>query len=83
TFILILSVILVLIPKSPLISIMVMSQTLNGMLLPFILITMLLLINNQKIMGKWKNSFKFNLISWIFAITLSALSLMLIFSLFI
>ena len=39
----------------PLLSIMLFSQIVNGELLPFILIFMLLLINKEKLMGSYRN----------------------------
>ncbi len=55
---------LVLIPKAPLILIMLLSQVINGLLLPFILIFILLLINRVKLMGAFKNSPLYNKVSW-------------------
>jgi Mn2+/Fe2+ NRAMP family transporter len=54
-----------LIPNFPLITTMYLSQVLNGILLPFVLIFMLILVNNKNIMGKYTNSLGFNIISWI------------------
>jgi Mn2+/Fe2+ NRAMP family transporter len=51
-----LSVLIVSIPGIPLFPLMWLSQTLNAVLLPVILILVLLLTNNQKLMGKWKNT---------------------------
>jgi NRAMP (natural resistance-associated macrophage protein)-like metal ion transporter len=55
----------VLIPKFPLIKMILWSQVLNGMLLPFILIFMILLINKHDLMGQWVNPKWFNVVSWI------------------
>jgi NRAMP (natural resistance-associated macrophage protein)-like metal ion transporter len=54
----------VLIPHLPLLKIMLVSQIANGVLLPFILVFMLLLINKDKLMGKHRNGRWFNGISW-------------------
>ncbi len=54
----------VLIPKLPLITIMLVSQIANGVLLPFILVFMLLLINKKKLMGDFRNGPVFNWIAW-------------------
>jgi Mn2+/Fe2+ NRAMP family transporter len=43
--------------------IMFLSQVLNGMVLPFVLIVMLLLINDKKLMGSYVNGPIFNLIA--------------------
>ncbi|MGI9859797.1 Nramp family divalent metal transporter [Moorella naiadis] len=55
----------ILIPGLPLIQVMLWSQVVNGILLPFILIFMLMLINNRDIMGNFINSPGFNVISWL------------------
>lgn len=54
----------ILIPNIPLILIMLLSQVLNGILLPFILIYILILINKKKLMGDYVNGRFFNLVSW-------------------
>ncbi len=55
----------VLIPHAPLLGIMFWSQVVNGILLPFILIFMLILINEKRIMGRWVNGPVYNAISWV------------------
>ncbi len=70
---------IVLIPRLNLIKVMVISQTTNGILLPLILIFMLILINDKKIMGEYKNNFSQNLISYTTAIALIILTLLLLF----
>jgi len=56
------------------------SQVINGLLLPFILIFMLLLINDRKIMGNYVNGPVVNVISWFTVILLTCLSLAMAFS---
>ena len=48
TFLIAASATIILVPNAPLLTIMVLSQVVNGSLLPFVLIFMLLLINNKK-----------------------------------
>jgi len=55
---------IILFPGIPLISIMYYSQVINGILLPFVLIAMLLLINDKRVMGKYTNGPVLNIISW-------------------
>jgi hypothetical protein len=43
---------------------MVLSQVINGSLLPMVLLFILILINDRKIMGKYTNGKLFNLIAW-------------------
>ena len=54
----------ILIPHFPLLAVMYLSQVLNGVLLPFILIFMLLLVNRPDLMGAHVNSRFFNVIAW-------------------
>jgi Mn2+/Fe2+ NRAMP family transporter len=74
TGLIIISSLLVLIPGAPLVSLMVLSSVLNGILLPFVLVFALLLINNKKIMGEHVNSRRHNYISWATVITLIVLT---------
>jgi Mn2+/Fe2+ NRAMP family transporter len=53
-----------LIPDKLLIKVSVLSQVLNGVLLPPVLIYMLLLINKTSLMGKYVNGRVFNWIAW-------------------
>jgi Mn2+/Fe2+ NRAMP family transporter len=78
TGILVVSAIIILIPNAPLIKISVWSQVLNGILLPVVLVSMILLINNKKIMGKYVNKPIQNLVGWGAVVLLTALSLILI-----
>lgn len=64
TGILVISAIIILIPNAPLINISIWSQVLNGILLPVVLVSMILLINNKKIMGNYTNKPLQNIIGW-------------------
>jgi Mn2+/Fe2+ NRAMP family transporter len=77
-FTIVLAALLILIPNIPLLSIMLMSQVINGMLLPFILIFILKLINDRKIMGKHVNSKIYNGIAWATVVILIALTVVMI-----
>jgi Mn2+/Fe2+ NRAMP family transporter len=57
-----------------LVPVSILSQVLNGVLLPAILIYMLLLINNRNLMGKFVNSRAFNAIAWTLAVLIIFLS---------
>ncbi len=70
-----LAVIIIMFPNVPLLSILYLSQVANGILLPFVLILMLLIINDKRIMGEYVNSKLFNLIAWITVIIVMALSI--------
>jgi NRAMP (natural resistance-associated macrophage protein)-like metal ion transporter len=54
----------VLIPNFPLIKMSILSQVLNGVLLPFVLYFMLKLVNNKALMGKHTNPQWFNVVAW-------------------
>lgn len=64
TAIIIIGVIIILIPNVPLIKITIWSQTLNGILLPVVLISMIRLVNNRDVMGDYTNSTLSNVIGW-------------------
>jgi Mn2+/Fe2+ NRAMP family transporter len=54
--IMLISMLFVLIPGIPLFQIMLISQSVNAILLPVILILVLILANDKNIMGKWVNT---------------------------
>jgi Mn2+/Fe2+ NRAMP family transporter len=78
TGILVISGLIILIPNAPLIQISIWSQVLNGILLPVVLVSMILLINSKKIMGNYVNNQMQNIIGWSAVIILTGLSLMLL-----
>ncbi len=57
----------VLIPNFPMQKFALLSQVLNGVLLPVVLIFMLKLINKHELMGKFVNSLLFNVVAWLTA----------------
>jgi NRAMP (natural resistance-associated macrophage protein)-like metal ion transporter len=71
---------IVLIPNFPLVKFSILSQVLNGVLLPLILIFMLKLINKHDLMGKYTNTRWLNAIAWTTAIIVTALSLILVWN---
>lgn len=78
TGIIIISVIIIMIPNAPLIPISIWSQVINGILLPVVLISMMILINNRKIMGNYTNKPLTNVIGWGAVIILVILSVTLL-----
>jgi Mn2+/Fe2+ NRAMP family transporter len=54
----------ILTPNLPLVKITILSQVVNGVVLPFVLIFMLLLINKKDLMGEYVNSHLFNVVAW-------------------
>jgi Mn2+/Fe2+ NRAMP family transporter len=65
-------------PNLPLIPVMFISQVINGVILPVILIFVLILINNEKIMGSYTNGRGFNIVAWVTVIILIGLSVTLL-----
>jgi Mn2+/Fe2+ NRAMP family transporter len=57
---------------------MLISQATNGILLPFVLIFMLLLVNNKRLMGSYTNSRIYNLLAVIVVAAMIILSLLLL-----
>jgi NRAMP (natural resistance-associated macrophage protein)-like metal ion transporter len=64
-----------LIPHLPLVKIAVLSQVVNGIVLPFVLIFMLILVNKKDLMGAYVNSRLFNAVAWLTTIVMIGLSL--------
>jgi Mn2+/Fe2+ NRAMP family transporter len=73
---------IILYPNIPLIPIMYFSQVLNGMVLPFVLIFMLLLINDKKLMMEHTNGPIFNAIAWMTSLILIGFTLLLLIRMF-
>ena len=69
---------IIMIPGAPLIMIMFLSQTINGMLLPVILIIMLKLVNDRELMGEYVNSKRMNVVTWITTVVLIAMTVLLL-----
>lgn len=72
------SALVVLWPGLPLVRVMVASQTLNGILLPAVLIVMLRLVNDRRLMGARVNGPAANAIAWTVSGLLIALSVLLL-----
>ncbi|MEO6334363.1 MAG: Nramp family divalent metal transporter [Pyrinomonadaceae bacterium] len=70
--------IVALIPGIPQIKLLLFTQTLNGVLLPIILVAILSLANNREIMGEYRNSLPLNLAAGATTVVISMLSLLLI-----
>jgi Mn2+/Fe2+ NRAMP family transporter len=75
TFLIVAGAAVLLIPGLPLVKIAVLSQVVNGIVLPFVLIFMLLLINKKELMGEYINSRLFNAVAWLTTIVMVGLTL--------
>lgn len=68
----------VLLPNLPLIQVILLSQTINGVLLPFILVFAIRLASDRDLMGTFANGRVRNAIVWITAAAIIAMSLALV-----
>src|SRR5271163_1237670 len=73
---------IILIPKAPLLKILVLSQVANGVWLPVVLIFILLLINRKDLMGEHVNSWGFNIVAWGMSIIMIVLTIVLVYAAF-
>jgi len=71
---------IILVPDAPLIRISILSQIVNGLLFPVVLISIMILINNEEIMGKHRNGPIANAIGWTASVVLCGMSLWLVAS---
>ncbi len=68
---------IVLLPNAPLWKILIFSQVGNGIWLPVVVIFILLLVNRRDLMGEYVNTMAFNIVAWVTAIAMIALTLVL------
>jgi Mn2+/Fe2+ NRAMP family transporter len=73
----------ILIPNFPLLAVMYLSQVLNGVLLPFVLIFILLLVNRRDLMGDYVNSRTYNIIAWSASAIMIVLTIAMVVSLLV
>jgi Mn2+/Fe2+ NRAMP family transporter len=78
TTLIVLGAAIILLPIRSLIEAMLASQTLNGVLLPVVLVVMLRLINDKRLMGKYVNGRVLNIITIASVAVLIALTLILV-----
>ena len=72
------SAILVFIPGIPLFQIMWLSQSLNALLLPVLLVLVLRLANDRRLMGDWRNSRLQNVLAWGLTALISVIAVLLL-----
>lgn len=72
--------VIIMIPGAPLVSLMVLSAVINGLLLPFVLVYALKLVNDKKLMGEYTNPRSYNYISWGTVVVIIGLTIFLIIS---
>jgi Mn2+/Fe2+ NRAMP family transporter len=71
----------ILTPNLPLVKTSILSQVVNGIAIPFVLIFMLLLVNKKELMGDFTNSRLYNVIAWITTVVMIVLSVAYIWTL--
>ena len=74
---------MILLPGAPLLRIILVSQILNGVLLPVILVFMLLLVNRESLMGRFTNGRAYDLVAWATVAVLIVLTVMLVVTSFL
>jgi Mn2+/Fe2+ NRAMP family transporter len=79
TLLIVLGAGVILVPRFPLIPVMVASQMLNGVLLPFVLIFVVVLMNDRKVMGDHINSRGYNIVAWLTVGVMIALTVAMLF----
>src|ERR1035438_8812709 len=67
-----------LLPDAQLINVAILSQVLNGVLLPVVIILMLMLINRKDLMGEYKNSRLWNVIAWATSIIVIGMTMVML-----
>jgi NRAMP (natural resistance-associated macrophage protein)-like metal ion transporter len=83
TILIAIGALIVMFPNAPLIPIMWISQVINGVMLPFVLIFMLLLIKREDLMGEYTNSRTFDRIAWTTTVIMIALTGMFVVTMFV
>ena len=82
TIIVVVGASIVLIPNLPLIKVMWFSQIINSLLLPAVMLFMIKLINDEEIMGAYKNSFWMNVVAYSGTVVLTVLNAILLYNTF-
>jgi NRAMP (natural resistance-associated macrophage protein)-like metal ion transporter len=75
------SVTVLLLPDAQLINVAILSQVLNGVLLPVVIILMLILVNRKDLMGEHRNSRLWNVIAWSTSIIVIGMTMVMLWGL--
>lgn len=78
TFLVAVGAAIAVIPNLPLIKVLLVTQVINGLLLPVILFAILRLINDRELMGAHVNGALYNIGAWLTTIIVTSLSLLLV-----
>ncbi len=80
TFLVVLGATVAMLPGLSLIRVLIVTQVINGILLPVILVAVLKLVNNRELMGSQVNGPVYNIAAWLTTIAVSVLSLLVVMS---
>jgi NRAMP (natural resistance-associated macrophage protein)-like metal ion transporter len=80
TFLVAVGAAIAIVPNLPLIRVLLVTQVINGLLLPIVLFAILKLVNNRELMGRHVNGPLYNIAAWLTAIVVTLLSLLYILS---
>ncbi|HEU0251382.1 MAG TPA: divalent metal cation transporter, partial [Pyrinomonadaceae bacterium] len=80
TFLVAVGAAIAIIPNLPLFRVLLVTQVINGLLLPVVLFAVLRLVNDRELMGHHVNGRLYNIAAWLTAIVVTALSLLYIIS---
>jgi len=78
TFLVAVGAAIAIVPNLPLIRVLLVTQVINGLLLPIVLFAILKLVNNRELMGRYVNGPLYNVAAWLTAIVVTLLSLLYI-----
>jgi NRAMP (natural resistance-associated macrophage protein)-like metal ion transporter len=78
TFLVAVGAAIAIVPNLPLIRVLLVTQVINGLLLPIVLFAVLRLVNNRELMGSYVNGPLYNIAAWLTAILVTVLSLLFI-----
>ncbi|HEV8186718.1 MAG TPA: Nramp family divalent metal transporter [Pyrinomonadaceae bacterium] len=78
TFLVAVGAAIAIVPNLPLIRVLLVTQVINGLLLPIVLFAVLRLVNNREVMGRYVNGPIYNAAAWLTAIVVTILSLLYI-----
>jgi NRAMP (natural resistance-associated macrophage protein)-like metal ion transporter len=78
TFLVAVGAAIAVIPGLPLIRVLLVTQVINGLLLPIILFAVLKLVNDRELMGAFVNSLLYNICAWLTVVIVTLLSALLI-----
>jgi NRAMP (natural resistance-associated macrophage protein)-like metal ion transporter len=78
TFLIAAGAVVAMIPGLPMIRVLLTTQFINGLLLPFILVAVLRLASDRELLGAYANGRLYNLVAWLIVAAVSALSVTLV-----